>query len=240
MYVFFQKIIDILLPPRCLKCGKILGDSNGLCPECFNEITFIAKPYCARCGIPLQNETYGKQMLCGNCLGERKPLFRLSRSAVCYDEFSKPLILDFKFHDHTENASFLARWMWMGGKDIFSRRVDAIIPIPLHYTRMIKRRYNQSALLAKELSKLCGVPADFASVVRHRKTKPQVEFSGHDRVKNVKDAFSVKYPARLKGKHVLLIDDVMTTGSTLKECARAILAAGAASVDTLTVARVIK
>lgn len=240
MHPFFQKVIDILLPPRCLKCGKILGDANGLCPECFNEITFIGKPYCHCCGIPLPNQIGHGQMLCGNCLSISKPLFRMCRSAVYYDEFSKPLILNFKFHDHTENAPFLARWMWMGGKDIFAAGIDVILPIPLHYTRMVKRRYNQSALLAKELSKFCMIPTDFEAVVRHRRTKPQVEFSGHERVKNVKDAFSVKYPARVKDKHVLLIDDVMTTGSTLRECAQVILKAGAASVDTLTVARVIK
>ena len=130
--------------------------------------------------------------------------------------------------------------MWLGGKDIFAAGVDVIVPIPLHYTRLIKRRYNQSALLAGELGRLCGVPVDVRAVVRHCKTKPQVEFSGHERVKNVKNAFSVKYPAVLKGRRVLLLDDVMTTGSTLRECAKAILKAGAVSVDALTVARVIK
>ena len=222
MHPVFQKIIDLLLPPRCLKCGKILGTGGGLCPDCFNEITFIAKPYCSR------------------CLADSRSPFRLSRSAVYYDEYSKPLILNFKFRDHTENASLLARWMWLGGKDIFAAGVDVIVPIPLHYTRLIKRRYNQSALLAGELGRLCGVPVDVRAVVRHRKTKPQVEFSGHERVKNVKNAFSVKYPAVLKGRRVLLLDDVMTTGSTLRECAKAILKAGAVSVDALTVARVIK
>ena len=164
----------------------------------------------------------------------------MSRSTVYYDEASKPLLLSFKFHDHTENAPFLARWLLLGGKDIWDAGTDVIIPIPLHYTRMIKRRYNQSALLAKELSHLSGIPVDFHSVVRHRKTRPQVEFSGHERVKNVKDAFRVKYPQNLRGKRVLLIDDVMTTGSTLRECALAVLSAGAEVVDTLTVARVVK
>lgn len=240
MHPVFQKIIDLLLPPRCLKCGKILGTGGGLCPDCFNEITFIAKPYCSRCGNPLPAQARGREMLCGHCLADSRSPFRLSRSAVYYDEYSKPLILNFKFRDHTENASLLARWMWLGGKDIFAAGVDVIVPIPLHYTRLIKQRYNQSALLAGELGRLCGVPVDVRAVVRHRKTKPQVEFSGHERVKNVKNAFSVKYPAVLKGRRVLLLDDVMTTGSTLRECAKAILKAGAVSVDALTVARVIK
>ncbi len=239
MNVIFQKIIDTLLPPRCLKCGKILGDANGLCADCFNEITFISKPYCEHCGLPLASEnTIGK--FCGNCLRNPKSVFRMCRSAVAYDEHSKPLILNFKFNDRTENAAFLAKWLRLGGKDIFAQQVDVIVPVPLHYTRLIKRRYNQSVLLARELSKLVGIPCDCRSVVRHRKTKPQVEFSGHERIRNVKNAFSVKYPENLKGKRVVLIDDVMTTGSTLKECAKVILQAGAKSVDTLTVARVIK
>ena len=240
MHPLFQKIIDIFLPPRCLKCGKILGDTNGLCPECFSQIKFIAKPYCPRCGLPLPEQSAKSATLCGQCLSDHKSPFRMSRSAVYYDEHSKPLILNFKFHDRTENAPCLARWLLLGGKDIFEAGADVIIPIPLHYTRMIKRRYNQSALLAKELNKLCNIPVDLDSVVRHRKTKPQVEFSGHERIKNVQGAFRVKHPEKLCGKRVLLIDDVMTTGSTLRECALAILKAGAASVDTLTVARVIK
>lgn len=240
MHPFFQKIIDILLPPRCLKCGKILSDTNGLCPDCFNQITFIAKPYCSRCGLPLPEHFNNKEMLCGNCASNQTSPFRMSRSAVYYDEYSKPLILNFKFHDHTENAPFLARWMLLGGKDIFAAGVDVIVPIPLHYTRQIKRRYNQSALLAKELGKLSHIPVDVLSVTRHRKTRPQVEFSGHERVKNVKNAFRVKYSDNIAGKRILLVDDVMTTGSTLRECAMEMLKAGAASVDTLTVARVIK
>ena len=167
-----------------------------------------------------------------------KTPFRLSRSAVRYDEASKNLLLALKFLDKTDNAKTLAKWLNLAGRDIWQEGVDVIVPIPLHYTRLIERRYNQSGLLASELAKLNGLPVDYTSVVRHKKTRPQVEFSGHERVKNVKGVFSVKYPDKIKGKRVVLIDDVMTTGSTLKECALALRAAGAKSVDTLTVARV--
>ena len=88
MHPVFQKIIDLLLPPRCLKCGKILGTGGGLCPDCFNEITFIAKPYCSRCGNPLPAQARGREMLCGHCLADSRSPFRLSRSAVYYDEYS--------------------------------------------------------------------------------------------------------------------------------------------------------
>ena len=235
----WQKIIDIFLPPYCLKCHKILTATDSLCPECFHKIQFISAPYCPHCGVPLSSER--KQgLLCAGCSQEKEPLFRMNRAGIYYDKESRPLILDFKFRDKTENAPLLAKWMVLGGRDIFQAGVDVIIPIPLHYTRMIKRRYNQSVLLAKELTKITGIANDFQSVIRHRKTKPQVDFSGKERIYNVKNAFCVKYPQNLQNKRVLLIDDVMTTGSTLRECAKVIKAAGAKSIDSLTIARVIK
>lgn len=235
-----RPLLNFLLPPRCLKCGTILNsEENGLCPECFNEITFISEPYCTKCGHPFNEEHREAGMLCATCLSNHRSPFRMNRSAFVYDEASKPLILSFKFFDKTENAGFLGRLLYLAGKDIFAAGADVLMPIPLHYTRLLKRRYNQSALLAKELSKFCHLPVDNASVVRHKKTRPQVEFSGHARIKNVHGAFQVKHPEQVLGKHIVLIDDVMTTGSTLKECALVLLAAGAASIDTITVARVI-
>lgn len=234
----FSKIIDILLPPRCIKCGKIITSADGLCEDCFNEINFITHPFCTKCGMPFENAPHAKNLLCGHCIQDTKSPFRMSRSALKYDDSSKPLVLAFKFMDKTENARVFAKWLKIAGEDIFVSGVDLIVPIPLHYTRLIKRRYNQSAVLANELSKLTGLKVDYDSVIRHIRTRPQVEFSGHARVKNVKDAFSVKRPQSIQGKRVLLLDDVMTTGSTLKECAKALLEAGAKSVDTLTVARV--
>ena len=126
----------------------------------------------------------------------------------------------------------------VAGQDIFNAGADVLIPVPLHYTRLLKRKYNQSVLLAQELSYYTGLPVDSFSLIRHKKTQPQVKFSGIQRVKNVKNAFSVKNPEKLAGKRVILIDDVFTTGSTLKECALTLKKAGVRSVDTLTVARV--
>lgn len=178
------------------------------------------------------------QNACASCLRKKRFPFRLSRSALCYDEASKNLILAFKFMDRTENARLLAAMLKVAGEDIFKAGVDVIVPVPLHYTRLVKRRYNQAALLARELGRYTGLPVDCFSLVRHRKTRPQVEFSGFERVRNVKNAFSVPHPEKLAGKRVVLIDDVLTTGSTLKECAAALKKAGVRSVDALTVARV--
>lgn len=236
---FWSEIINWILPPRCLKCGKILPEDIGLCQNCLDAFNFISGPYCKKCGFPLENADGNRSLLCAGCLRRKRSPLRLSRSACVYDEASKPLILDFKFHDKTDNAGILARMMLVAGRDIWEKGVDVMIPVPLHYTRMLKRRFNQSALLAREVHKLNGVPVDFGSLKRRRKTRPQVEFSGHERVNNVKGAFTVKDPCRIKGKRVLLLDDVMTTGSTLKECALALKRAGAKSVDTLTIARVV-
>ena len=235
----WTSVLSVFLPPRCIKCGRVLpGGDDGLCPDCFNEVSFISRPYCEKCGHPLDEEPANRKLYCASCLQNHRSPFRLSRSAFRYDDGSKNLILSFKFMDKTENAKVLGRWLFNAGKDIWNQGADVLIPIPLHYTRLLRRRYNQSALLCHELSPLCGLPVEYTAVERHRKTRPQVEFSGHARIKNVKNAFRIRHPERIRGKHIVLVDDVMTTGSTLKECALVLHKAGAASVDTLTVARV--
>lgn len=239
MMNIFHAVLDFLLPPRCIYCGKILHDENGLCAECFNEVTFISEPYCKHCGLPFADASaLNRRMLCPACVREKKPLFRMVRSAIKYDDISKKSILAFKFMDKTENAKIFAKWLKLAGKDIFENDVDVFIPVPLHYARLVKRHYNQAALLAKELSCVTGIATDLSSLVKFKHTKPQVSFSGKAREKNIKGAFKVKHPERIAGKRIVLIDDVMTTGSTLRECAKVLLAAGAVSVDALTIARV--
>lgn len=239
LYGFINKLIDFILPHRCLKCGKVLPEVGYLCERCVDEINFITAPYCHKCGQPLVTENISEKALCAGCLSRKRSCFRLSRSAMVYDDSDKNLILAFKFMDKTENATLLAAMLSVAGKDIFDAGADVIVPVPLHYTRLIKRRYNQSALIAQKLEKIVHLPVDAVSLVRHKKTRPQVEFSGRERVINVKNAFTVKYPEKIKGKRIVLIDDVMTTGSTLKECATVLTKAGAKSVDILTVARVV-
>lgn len=237
---FFRAFINCLLPPRCHKCGIVLNEDVGLCDDCLKTIHFITEPYCYKCGHPFEflQQKSGK-LLCGNCLKNKRTPFRFSRSAFIYDEDSKKLILDFKFHDHTESARFLAKMLFVAGEDIWKSDIDIIIPVPLHYTRLIRRRYNQSALLCNELGKLTNIKVDNLSLIRHRKTRPQVELSGIERQRNVRNVFSIKNVDAIKGKRVLLIDDVLTTGATLKECAYALKRIGAKSVDSLTLGRVI-
>ena len=236
---FIESIINFLFPYQCLRCGKILNSAGYLCDHCAEEINFIKQPYCYKCGHPLQEENTKEKMLCAGCLKNKRSFYRLSRSAVIYDSSSKNIILSFKFFDRTENANLLAAMLKIAGKDIFSEGADWIVPVPLHYTRLIKRKYNQSALLAQKLSEMTAIPYNNLALVRSRKTKPQVEVSGKERITNVKNAFSIKDSAPIKGKRIILIDDIITTGSTVKECALVLKKAGAKSVDILTIARTV-
>lgn len=238
--LFLQKLFNLLLPPRCLKCGKILSEHNGLCAECFNKIRFISAPMCFCCGRPFTDSTgikFAAKQLCGKCMQQKKHLFALQRSAFIYDDESKNLILDLKFRDKTTNAETLANFLYSAGYDIWQQKPDVLIPVPIHRLRLIKRRYNQCAELAKHLSQKTQVPTDFTSLIRYRNTIPQVELSGHARRNNLKQAFTVKNPQNIKGKKVVLIDDVSTTGSTLNECAKTLHKAGVAEIYALTLAR---
>ena len=237
---FIKDIINFILPPRCYICGKVLNEDKAVCDDCISKIEFLNGTICHRCGTPLfeQTKDSSNNLLCGSCLKHKKNmLFRMIRSAYIYDDFSKKLILDFKFYDKTDLASVLAKMIYVAGKDIFNEGIDVIIPVPLHYTRLIKRRYNQSALLANELGKLTNIDVDLHTLVKGKRTKAQVDCDGNERLINVKDAFYLKDVNKLKDKRVLLIDDVLTTGSTLNECAKAIKCAKPKSIDALTISR---
>ena len=237
---FLRPLLDIILPPRCPCCGKVVQSAHSLCAECFQKIDFISAPYCKICGMPFENEEQtSNHFICVNC-AKKKPITRFNRSAVLYDDFMQQFVLAFKFGDRTDLSKIFAKWLYIAAADILKEGVDIIIPVPLSYRRLLKRRYNQAALLAKDFSLLSGIDIDFSNLVKKRHTKPQATLKGSARLKNVKGVYQVKNPNKIQGKRVLLIDDVMTTGATLNECAKTLLKAGASSVDTLTLARVKK
>ena len=240
MKQFFKQLISFILPPRCVNCGNIVGEDSSICIECFNKIRFISKPYCKICGRPFESTQDLAQSVCGECMKQKRRHFELERSAFIYDDVSKNMLLALKFMDKTSFAPTIAKFMVQAGTDILKENPDLIIPVPLHYMRLIKRKYNQSALLANEISKLTGIKTDLFSLKRCKNTIPQVKFTGKERVKNVRGAFVVKNPENIKGKSIVLIDDVMTTGSTLKECAIALKKAGAKKIYALTAARTMK
>lgn len=235
----FKYLLNVILPPRCPYCGKIVTLEHTLCETCFNKIRFISAPHCRVCGTPFENETDARlNVVCAKC-ATHKHATRYQRSAIVYDDFSKKIILDFKFHGKTQYAPILLKWLLLAGQDIL-KDIDLIVPVPLSYRRLFKRGYNQSAILAKMLSRQTGISIDLTGLKKCRHTKPQSLLLGNARLSNVKNAFQVVQNEHIKGKRILLIDDVMTTGATLSECTKVLLKAGALSVDTLTVARVLK
>jgi ComF family protein len=211
---------------------------ESLCPACWKEVDFLAAPLCEACGTPFPF-AIEEGALCGACLQDRPP-WRRARAVLRYDDKSRRLILALKHADRADLAPSLARWMFRAGGELLDG-ADVIAPVPLHRFRLWRRRYNQAALLAQRLAKLSGKPAIMDLLARTRSTPSQGTLEKGARARNVRGAFAVR-PRRqdlIQGKAVLLIDDVLTSGATAGECARALLAKGAASVDVLVAARVI-
>jgi ComF family protein len=231
------RALDILLPPLCLACDAAVTRHGTLCPSCWSEIQFIAPPYCSGCGAPFDMPV-GDGELCAGCL-LHPPAFKAARAAMLYNDASKRLILGFKHGDRTHLTNTLAGWMQRAGAE-FWEKADLMIPVPLHRWRLFKRRYNQAALLAQSLSAAAQKPVLVDGLLRLKPTPTQGRKNRKERETNVKGAFTVNPAHRqgIGGKSILLIDDVLTTGATLNECSRILGAAGAGSVDVLTLARV--
>lgn len=231
---FWRGLVDLVLPPLCLGCDAPVTEDQALCAACWKAIHFIERPFCARCGMPFDLPVE-EGTLCAQCLSD-PPLYERARSALVYDEASKPLILRFKHADRLHPAPALSAWMARAASDIWPM-ADVIAPVPLHRWRLWRRRYNQAALLAKAIGKKTGLPVCVDLLVRRRATPPQGKLGRKERHENVAGAFALRQNADVAGKRVVLIDDVMTSGATAAACARALLKAGAASVYVVTLAR---
>lgn len=233
-----RSILDKLLPPRCIGCGAIVEDV-GLCGACWGSLRFLGPPACHCCAYPFEYEVPG-ETLCPACLRER-PAFDRARSVFAYDDASRSLVIEFKHADKTFAAPPLAGMMRRAGGDLLAD-AGLIAPVPLHRRRLFARRYNQAALLASALARQSNAPLAVDLLVRRRHTQPQGRMSPTARRRNVRGAFAVRAQRKslLDGKRVLLIDDVLTTGATVGECARVLRRAGASAVDVLTLSRVIR
>lgn len=233
----YQKGLDLILPPRCSSCGEVCSDHHKLCADCWNQLSFLSSPQCPSCGWPLPFTT--QDILCGSCL--QTPLPYEGWSIFSYQGLIRQLILRFKHGDATYLAPTLARFLLTGNlkRQKTFQSCDYLIPVPLHRWRMVKRQYNQATLLSRELSKLTCVPVQTDILFRKKHTQSQHLKSRKQRRDNVKDVFVVQNEQILQGKTVCLIDDVWTTGSTLKNCAYALKKGGAKKIYALSLARVI-
>lgn len=233
-----RPLLDLLLPPLCPSCRNLVAEPGSLCPDCWKGMDFLAQPFCQRCGLPFSFDAGdGEALVCAACLDDPPP-WREARSVLRYNDASKGLILAFKHADRTDLAPALARWMARAGTPLLDR-AEIIVPVPLHWTRLFARRFNQSALLAHALGRIARMPVAPDLLTRTRRTASQGHLKRGERFGNVKGAFAVRprQLAEIQGKTVLLVDDVLTSGATAKECARILLKAGAKEVDMLTVAR---
>lgn len=230
--------VDAVLPPLCLSCGALVGEPGALCPDCWERVGFLGSPCCAACGHPFEFDA-GPGACCGPCVAEAPP-WRRARAVFRYDEHSKPLVLRFKHGDRLEGAPAFARWMARAGAELIAD-ADVIVPVPLHPWRLLSRRYNQAAVLALALGRAAGRTVEPDLLVRLRRTATQGHMNRDERRRNVRGAFAVRdvQRARIAGRSVLLVDDVLTTGATVGECARVLIGAGAAAVDVLTLGRVV-
>jgi len=229
----FSSLLNLILPPTCYLCGRVI-ESSGFCSSCIEGFRFITGPICPTCGVPFVSQEV-EDHPCGRCIKVRRP-FHKARSIGVYEGGLLEAVHSFKYNGKTALARPLGRMM----AEAITRPSDyhLIIPIPLHRIRLRERGFNQSLLLAREMSNTLGIPIDYINLKRVRPTEPQINLKGRDRLKNVKGAFAVADEKAFKGKRILLVDDIYTTGATVSECARALKKAKVERVDVLTLARV--
>lgn len=238
-----KKTINLIIPRQCLSCYDVIEEEGIFCPPCWAGLTFITDPVCYACGFPfpyVDENDQGTQALCGSCV-QTLPAYGHLRSVVAYDGGIRELILRFKHGDAVYAAPGLARLMALALQK-WPRKIDLIAPVPLHFSRLFKRRYNQAAVLATALSRETGIPVDNQLLERVKATVSQGGLSRKERAENVKHVFRVASgrAESIRGKTILLIDDVMTTGATVESCACALLGQDSVcDVDVLTVARVV-
>ena len=230
-------MLDVALPTLCVACREPV-DGEGVCANCWSKLSFIAKPFCPRLGIPFVYDP-GPELLSMEAIAN-PPAYARARAAVRYDDVARTLVHALKYQDRTDLAPTMGRWMARAGQELLAE-ADWLVPVPLHWRRAWHRRYNQSGALARAIERQSGVKVGRELLRRVRATEQQVGLSRPQRASNVQGAFKVSADrqSEVQGRRMVLIDDVLTSGATVDACARALLRAKAASVDVLVFARVV-
>jgi ComF family protein len=232
---FAESLIDLVLPPVCILCRKRTVGHGLLCGGCWGRIDFIVAPFCMRLGVPLPYDT-GEPAISAAAIAD-PPIYDRARAVARYSGGMRDLIHALKYGDRHEGVAVFGRWLAAAGAELLAD-ADLIVPVPLYRSRLWSRRFNQSALLAKAVGKHTGVPIDYLLLARVKRTQSQIGLSAKERRRNVAGAFRVVGDRRaLRGKRIVVVDDVVTTGATADACARVLKRAGAIRVDMLALAR---
>jgi len=237
-----ERALDLVLPPRCVACEEPVLRQGMLCGACFGTMTFITAPFCDQCGLPFASDQQADPR-CASC-SANPPVFRKTRAGFVYDDGVRRLLLPFKHGDRPTLARALAPHLARAGADLLvgdpPDERPLLVPVPLHRLRLLRRRYNQAALLAQAAGRITGCPVVPDMLRRVRATAPLDDRSPDERRAILAGAIAVRQRRRsaLVGRRVVLIDDVMTSGATANACAAALIDAGAVVVDVLVAARV--
>jgi ComF family protein len=229
--------LDTLYPPTCLSCRAATGQADALCAACWRAMRFIERPFCERLGTPFEQDL-GAGLLSPQAIAD-PPVFRRARAVARFEDGpARRLVHRLKYSDRSELARPLGAWMARAGADVLAD-TDAIVPVPLHALRLWTRRFNQAAALGRAISLQTGKPFEPQWLQRVKATRSQVGLSREQRAENVQGAFRATPGAPIKGRRIVLVDDVLTSGATANAAARALLRAGASEVDLVVFARVV-
>jgi len=240
-----EGLLNFIFPLDCKICEKPIRESKGysICEDCFKTIELIERPYCIKCGKPLIPTVFFKQnrkILCLDCK-RKKYSFEFSRSTGVYDKVLKKCIHLFKYYGEKKLAKPLGKLMVdsLVKNDEFKKKIDLIIPVPLHGNDLKKRGFNQSVLLGKVVGDYLSIPVGESVLIKKKITPFQVNLSKKERKKNILRVFSVEKPEEIKGKNILILDDVFTTGATIEECAKELMKSRTKNIFVLTLARTV-
>lgn len=234
MLPLLKNVVDYIFPPRCLSCPNFTLTNDGFCAECWLKINFISHPYCKLCGYKF-DIFISENSFCGKCL-YKSPPFNKARSLIKFDQFSKKLIHDFKYHDKTHLAKIFSKLLYYRYKEDIAD-VDIIAPVPMHKFKRLFRMYNQAQILAHETAKILNKPIYENLLIKYKWTKSQAFLTRNQRKKNLSKSLKINDKYIIENKKILLIDDVITTGVTIHECSKILKQAGADSIVVVSIAR---